>query len=342
MNDPPAFDAPRPSGPERRGWLYHLSLDCAWVTALTLALFVVLRLVCHDAAVILVWANSFTLYFYLPAYACLAWAVWQRHWRLAALSSLIIAFHLAWVLPHFQLARQFAPAAVPDAAAAPTVRIFYANVRSHNTEYDAMLQEIAAANPDVIFLNEFMRPWQATFEISPVIQPYLRQHGLQRHRVGYMGFYSRLPVSDFQHIMLSGRLVCAFNVAVGNDQLRLFCLHGPRPLDDTIARYFQYWASIRSILAEQPKPLVVIGDFNATYYAWAYQQLTALGLRSAHADLGRDYATTWPNGQYWLPPIRIDHALLSPGVECVRIVEGRGTGSDHRPLILDVQLRPAD
>jgi endonuclease/exonuclease/phosphatase (EEP) superfamily protein YafD len=67
--------------------------------------------------------------------------------------------------------------------------------------------------------------------------------------------------------------------------------------------------------------------------------LIAMGLRSAHVDRGRGYATTWPNGRLPFPPIRIDQALLSPDVECLRIEEGIGVGTDHEPLIVDVRVR---
>jgi endonuclease/exonuclease/phosphatase (EEP) superfamily protein YafD len=94
------------------------------------------------------------------------------------------------------------------------------------------------------------------------------------------------------------------------------------------------------ILTAEQGPLVIVGDFNATEHSLVYEQLTSEWLRSAHDDRGRGYATTWPNRRNWLPPIRIDQVLLSPQVECERIVEGRGLGSDHKPLIVDVRLRP--
>jgi hypothetical protein len=40
-----------------------------------------------------------------------------------------------------------------------------------------------------------------------------------------------------------------------------------------------------------------------------------------------------------LPPIRIDQAFLTAGVECLAIAEGQGAGSDHKPLILEIALR---
>jgi endonuclease/exonuclease/phosphatase (EEP) superfamily protein YafD len=93
------------------------------------------------------------------------------------------------------------------------------------------------------------------------------------------------------------------------------------------------------MLLSKQHPLVIVGDFNATQYSWIYKQLKAGGMRSAHEDRGRGYATSWPNGRVWVPPIRIDQAFLSSNVECLGISEGTGLGSDHKPLILDVRIR---
>jgi hypothetical protein len=89
---------------------------------------------------------------------------------------------------------------------------------------------------------------------------------------------------------------------------------------------------------EARHPLIVIGDFNATQNSRVYKDLKIGGLRSAHEDRGRGYVTTWPNGWSLIPPIRIDQAFLSADVTCQDITEGIGTGSDHKPLILDVQI----
>jgi endonuclease/exonuclease/phosphatase (EEP) superfamily protein YafD len=92
------------------------------------------------------------------------------------------------------------------------------------------------------------------------------------------------------------------------------------------------------MLLRERHPLVVVGDFNATQYSKVYAQLKAAGLRSAHEDRARGYASTWPNGTLPIPPIRIDQAFLSPDVDCRGITDGRGTGSDHKPLILDIEV----
>ncbi len=116
-------------------------------------------------------------------------------------------------------------------------------------------------------------------------------------------------------------------------------MHSPRPFYKEHFNYSEFWLGALPLISQQPRPLMVIGDFNATQYSRVYQELASMGLRSAHVDRGRGYATTWPNGDNPLPPIRIDQAFLSPQVECLNITEGIGRGSDHKPLILEIRVR---
>ena len=58
----------------------------------------------------------------------------------------------------------------------------------------------------------------------------------------------------------------------------------------------------------------------------------------AHDALGRGLATTWPNGLFPVPPLRLDHVLASADVVPVAVREGIGAGSDHRPVVVDVTI----
>jgi endonuclease/exonuclease/phosphatase (EEP) superfamily protein YafD len=321
----------------RTGWS-RWAIAGAWCVTLALLLVALLRVACHDAAVPLVWLNAFTLYIYLPAYGVLVIAAWHRRWWLAAASAAVVACHLVWVGPDFRPATPYVPPSIGEVESAQTLRIFYANVRGPNREFDAMIDEAIRSNADVIVLAELQRPWFQTLAKSEALKPYPHGTQLKRRHSGDINVFSRLPVRRFQVITSQDRTCVLVDVALGNDSLRLFCLHSPRPLVDGENQYYSFWQEIEPILAKQPEPLVVIGDFNATQHSLVYEQLTTGRLRSAHEDRGRGYATTWPNGLKPLPPIRIDQALLSPQVECVSVVEGRGLGSDHKPVILDLRV----
>ncbi len=314
-----------------------------WLVTLSLGLVAGLRLFDHDGTLLLIWLNAFTRYVYLPAYACLAWAAWNRRWWLVLANVAIVGLHVAWIEPDFVRDRRFDSVA-SDSLAAPvrsaqTVRIFFANVNGFNTERESLLQEIKHADPDVIVLVEFSSPWSSAFRHSQIISAYPYGNGLRQSNIAAVNVFSRLPLKSERQEWVAGRGIDTIEIPIGAQSLHIIGLHAPRPMKNRGDDYQGFWSRTIPMLLTAKGPLVVVGDFNATQYSRVYQRLTAGRLRSAHQDRGRGYATSWPNGQFWLPPIRIDQALLSPELECLGIAEGEGRGSDHKPLIVDVQLR---
>jgi endonuclease/exonuclease/phosphatase (EEP) superfamily protein YafD len=85
-------------------------------------------------------------------------------------------------------------------------------------------------------------------------------------------------------------------------------------------------------------PLIVAGYLNATSHAAAFERLVDIGLRDVHDHLGRGLATTWPNGVFSLPNLRLDHVLVTDELVPLAVREGIGEGSDHRPVIVDLAL----
>ena len=308
-----------------------------WAITLGLLTFAALHVVCLDSWAPLIWFNAFTLYLYLPAYIVAAIAVWKRRWLLAALNALIIACHLTWVAPDFQPATASQPAGLADVSR--TVRIFSANIRATNPDHESVLKEIAAVDPDIVILIEYRRWWTHSLRDSPVLKPYIYGTNLDAPYNGEVGIFSRIPISKQQMLWVGTHVNDVVDIPLGRTSLRLFALHSPRPFYGEHFGYDGFWREALPFISQQSRPLVLIGDFNATQYSRVYQELTSMGLRSAHVDRGRGYATTWPNGDNPLPPIRIDQAFLSPQVECLNITEGIGSGSDHKPLILEIRVR---
>ena len=323
------------------GWLWWMCYLLAGSVMLGLGVVAALRIFYHDGTFYLTWINAFTRYVYLPAYLCLVWAGWQRRWILALGSLAVVVCHLTWMAPTVIPDRRFVlPPAAEAAAVAPPVRIFFANVLQTNQEHDAMLKEIAAAKPDVIVLAEWGWRWHRAFQQSPLAADFV--HGIslaQPQWGGGVNVFSKLPLTIEMRNWIAGRLVRTADIQLGPHTLRIVALHAPRPMHLTGYDYLGFWNQMIPLLSTETGPLLVIGDFNATEHSLVYQRLKAAGLRSAHDVRGRGYATTWPNDQNFPSLIRIDQAFLSPAVECERIVEGRGRGSDHKPLVVDVRIR---
>lgn len=314
----------------------------AWFCTLVLAVAVAVRLCWYDANYVLIWINAFTRYLYLPAWGCLAWATWRRRWVLAAVNVVIVGFHVAWLAPDFYPAArpEFAATAdTADSAADPvSFRLFYANLHASNHDCEALFKKIGDAKPDVVVLVEFVGHWPAAAAESPVMSAFPHQVVSTPPGGEVMTVFAKFPL---QRIPLTGRLrhrLLLADCAIADRQLRLFCLHAPRPMHWPWWTYHQYWREVELALADQPEPLLVLGDFNTTQYSRVYGRLTAQQLRGAHEDRGRGYAVTWPNYGFFVPLIRIDHILMSPGVECLEIAEGENPGSDHRSLIVDLRI----
>jgi endonuclease/exonuclease/phosphatase (EEP) superfamily protein YafD len=87
----------------------------------------------------------------------------------------------------------------------------------------------------------------------------------------------------------------------------------------------------------QQGPLIVAGDFNLTPWSEYFRDaLSAAGLQDA--ALGFGIARSWP-AQFAPVGMRIDHCLLSPHWRSVSADVGPALGSDHLPLVADLQLQ---
>lgn len=318
--------------------LSGLLVIVAWCGVLGLFAVALLRVVWHDGNVPLTWLNAFTMYVYLPAYVVLAFAAWTRRWWLATTSAAVVAFHLAWVVPDFRPAIPYVPPIVNPATEPATLRIFYANVLGTNQEFDAMFAEAERANADILVFAELHRPWVVYMRTSELLKRYPYGTNVLKRHYGDTNVFSRLPVTRQRVMYVAGRVPVSVDVAVGDQTVRLYLVHSPRPMLDTVAEYEDFWRQLTPLISAERGPTVLIGDFNATQHSKVYQDLEAGRMRSAHVDRGRGWVTTWPNGERPVPPIRIDQAMISPEVECVSIVEGEGRGSDHKPLILDLRI----
>jgi endonuclease/exonuclease/phosphatase (EEP) superfamily protein YafD len=329
----------------RMGILGWLTYCVVFLITLSLVVVALLRLTYHDGTYFLTCLNAFTRYLYLPAYACLAWAIWKRRWILALVNLAVVCLHITLLAPDFVRDRRFdstTNSATADTAAVPTVRIFFANVCANNAEYAALLREIQDANPDVIVLVEFTPNWRRAYLQSPFFAGYPYGNGMKNEATGTANVFSRLPLENEKQNWFAGRGLETFEIPVGSETLHVIGVHSPRPMNFRSDDYDGFWKSTIPLIQREKGPLVVVGDCNATQFSSVYQQLTADRLRSAHQDRGRGYAVTWPNGEYGIPSlIRIDQAFLSPEIECLGIKEGEGLGSDHKPLILDIKIHPS-
>jgi endonuclease/exonuclease/phosphatase (EEP) superfamily protein YafD len=128
-------------------------------------------------------------------------------------------------------------------------------------------------------------------------------------------------------------LVHGESMRFGLDELARVDVHG---LETVIAKRAARLRRIGAALnVHADVPTLVAGDFNTPSPS---PMLRALGLRfrDAFAEAGLGYGHTWPSV---LPGLRIDYVFVSPEWDVRDCWVGPRLGSDHRPVIAEVELR---
>jgi endonuclease/exonuclease/phosphatase (EEP) superfamily protein YafD len=229
----------------------------------------------------------------------------------------------------------------PAAGMLPTVRLFTANVRGANPDMGPIAEEIAAVAPDLVALEELDPDDAAGLTRSGALDRFPYSVTDTRWGASGIALWSRFPLVDVQVQDVLGRPFISATAMVGANRLRLYVVHTVAPLGGDRARWQAQLRRVREEVHDTKGALVVAGDFNASRYHPSFRRLLSGGLRDAHELRGRGWAATWPQDRRPLPALmRLDHILVSPGVDVRSIREGVGQGSDHRPVIADLALLP--
>ena len=221
-------------------------------------------------------------------------------------------------------------------ASGPRLTILNANLLWRNEEPDKTLAALAAADADVIVMQEYSPEWAARFKVG--------LGGRYPHLVaeadeGPFGIClaSRWPLEDARVLHDPSGIPCVAAVVV-KDGLRCGVL-GVHPFPPMRPESYEVWrdsmAAWPGMLAKLEAPHKVLsGDFNATPWCRAWGRLiAATGLRRAQG--------AWPGRSTWhlgsLPwGLPLDHVLVSGGLAILAHEVSGPTGSDHRQVKVTV------
>ena len=96
---------------------------------------------------------------------------------------------------------------------------------------------------------------------------------------------------------------------------------------------------IAAAVQHLPRPLLVMGDFNAREESPVVQNLLRTGLRDAWSVAGRGWGFTYGHAVHKrIDFLRIDHILVSPELAVSRARVGGSLASEHNPVIADLLL----
>lgn len=285
-------------------------------------------------------AESLAFWTLLPAYLLAGIAWWRGHRRIAGWLAAIALAHLAWSVEG--TTRAEAP------AAAPLLRLVDANLLAPRPD-PRLADALLAQDADVLAIQELSVEWATLLDERGARERYpyrvLEPHALDEDYFG-IGIYSRLPLESAVIEALPGWHpvpLAHADVVIDGQRVRIYSVHTAPP---SSARWTEMWtahmdaleARFRDEIARSDAALVAAGDYNASPFSFAHRRLLALGLTEAHEAVGRGATTTWPNGVFSLPPMRLDHAYVH-GLRVASVRELPAITSDHSPLVIELARR---
>jgi endonuclease/exonuclease/phosphatase (EEP) superfamily protein YafD len=304
-----------------------------WAVVVPLLGVAAARVVAWDSHSTLVALNALTPFLFLPAWPVAVVAGLSRRWALLGGAVVVVIAHAAFVAPELA-AREPLPAVPREVR---HLRLFNANVLFVNPDVTGIAREIAAAAPDVVFLQEATPALAAAVEATGVLDELPHRVAVARTDPAAALLASRFPLLDHDIMKIGGQVLIRATLDPGWGPLRLYAVHTPSPVGAGRRPWAEALRAVAREVRKERLPVVVAGDFNATWNHRAFRQLLDTGLTDGAAARGRPFQLTWPRDRRLLPPlVRIDHVLTGPGLAVTAIRTGRGEGSDHRPVVADI------
>ncbi|HEY4584660.1 MAG TPA: endonuclease/exonuclease/phosphatase family protein [Acidimicrobiia bacterium] len=273
---------------------------------------------------------------YLVALALLGVIVVVSRWRRTGMAILAVAFlNLLFVAPLY-----FGSPGKSDPAA-PNVRILSFNLLSSNESYNEVVEYIEAVDADLVFLYEASRPWEVALEAADLDYQIIRGRSdnlifgtvvLAREEVesvsyGFAETQPRAVALDYQPDgwPVSIKVLSTHPLAPTTEERA--------SLRDAQLAFASEWA------AEGTGAYFVVGDLNATPWSWPFRNLVA-DHRLRNSQIGFGLQPTFSATTLALLRVPIDHLLHSDDLMVRARRLGPRLGSDHFPLVVDLEYVP--
>ncbi len=223
----------------------------------------------------------------------------------------------------------------------PSLRVMSFNILSTNQGFAEVFEYIATIDPDIVLLHEASRPWEVAAESAG------GDYQVIRARTDDLIFGTLVLVRGdevepipYGFATTEPRAVeITFRPEGWPQTVSVLSSHPLAPTDGHRARtrdqqilFAAEWAS------RQEGAFIVTGDLNATPWSWPFRRLEgSTGLRNSQIGFGL-HASFPIDSSPWLR-VPIDHLLHSEALGVRDRQLGPSLGSDHFPLIVDLELR---
>ena len=282
--------------------------------------------------------SHFRVQYYLVSCVFLIFFILMRSWRWAVAGILPVA------LNGFMVFFWFVPPADAQAVteAKPNLRILIANVEKWNQEHAGLISMIREVKADIVVLPETDFEWAKA--LAQLRGAYAYQ--VSRPRADCLGMtvfskfpvYPDAPMPPFRRNGIDEVYVHGMKVLGPAENFYLIAAHPMSPVNEDRFRARNFGLDQIAELAEGRRGTVIVaGDINTTMWSPYYWKLMRrTGLKNARKGFG--ILQSWPAFLMEWMRLPLDHCLVSPGIKVHRIRTGRPNGSDHLPVIVDLEM----
>lgn len=226
---------------------------------------------------------------------------------------------------------------------ADTIRVMSFNLLSTNEQYSEVIDYIANVDPDLVLLHEASRPWEVALESAGLEYQIVRPRS-DELIFGTLVLVRGQNVTAVSHGFAASapRAVSLDYTPFGWDQtLHVLGTHPLAPTDqeradlrDAQLEFAGEWAT------NQAGAYMVVGDFNATPWSSPFRRIMG-ATDLANSQTGFGLQPSFPSSSNLLLRVPIDHLLHSDVLEVTGRQLGPALGSDHFPLVVDLQVAGA-
>jgi endonuclease/exonuclease/phosphatase (EEP) superfamily protein YafD len=263
----------------------------------------------------------------LAAPVGLAGAIATRNWYLVAVAGVVTILCVATQFPLFV-------AADPPSNAA-TVNVMTFNLKLGQADPNSVVAAAHKHNVDVLMLEELTPDAQRGLSTAGIDSEFPYHASMAGRGAWGTGLWSRYPLSNIDYPRGFGFVLVTAQVQIPGlaTTPSVVALHMAGPIPQS-ARWKADMALLPGVLQALPEsaPVIVGGDFNATYDSKAFRKLLRGGYHDGADQAGAGIVRTFPANRWFPPLIGIDH-VLTRGAAAVHLRTVEIPGSDHRAVV---------
>lgn len=240
---------------------------------------------------------------------------------------------LALALNVVAVAPLFLPAAGSGVEHGSTLRILSFNVKGFATDPEPVLEFLRSTDAEVVFLHEATVEWED--HLGDADLPFQLHFPRRQGSIFGTAVLYRSAISSRGLVLgPDQRVAIEVTLELDGQPIKLLGIHAYAPVSKFYADIRnQQFADVERWAANAGVPAVIVGDFNATQWSYAFPDDGVVNTARGHG-----YQATWPARLEPLA-IPIDNAVVTDEWMTLRRWLGPNFGSDHYPLFLDLALK---